>query len=346
MSEENETNLTNNQNMINSDINSENDILNSDFFSPFETNQKLPEKKAKIMKLIEYLQENTTYFQTLKETENLKLLYNIILNNLIENNNNFVISQINLIKIFLELIPSSNNEIIITDFRNFFRKALPKLFDKFYLQNSKINEKLYSIFSLSITNNILLFNDYFPLIENICIEEDEDYKINILKFLFQEINQDEKIVKDDIPKNIYDIVVNASKNIDNENLKEIAENIVEILNQRQKIKDEEEKEKEENNDNDKEEEGFKIPNAPLSQQDSKLAFSSFIKKISKAVRNENMNKNKHNNINNDLNKKDNINNNIIDEKINENNNDKNKDKDNEIFNNYIEENKNIEKKLK
>ena len=345
MSEENETNLTNNQNMINSDINSENDILNSDFFSPFETNQKLPEKKAKIMKLIEYLQENTTYFQTLKETENLKLLYNIILNNLIENNNNFVISQINLIKIFLELIPSSNNEIIITDFRNFFRKALPKLFDKFYLQNSKINEKLYSIFSLSITNNILLFNDYFPLIENICIEEDEDYKINILKFLFQEISQNEKIVKDDIPKNIYDIVVNASKNIDNENLKEIAENIVEILNQRQKIKDEEDKEKEENNDNDKEEEGFKIPNAPLSQQDSKLAFSSFIKKISKAVRNENMNKNKNNNINNDLNKKDNINNNIIDEKINENNNDKNKDKDNEIFNNYIEENKNVEKKI-
>ena len=222
MSEENETNLTNNQNMINSDINSENDILNSDFFSPFETNQKLPEKKAKIMKLIEYLQENTTYFQALKETENLKLLYNIILNNLI--------------KIFLELIPSSNNEIIITDFRNFFRKALPKLFDKFYLQNSKINEKLYSIFSLSITNNILLFNDYFPLIENICIEEDEDYKINILKFLFQEISQNEKIVKDDIPKNIYDIVVNASKNIDNENLKEIAENIVEILNQRQKKK--------------------------------------------------------------------------------------------------------------
>ena len=143
MSEENETNLTNNQNMINSDINSENDILNSEFFSPFETNQKLPEKKAKIMKLIEYLQENTTYFQALKETENLKLLYNIILNNLIENNNNFVISQINLIKIFLELIPSSDNEIIITDFRNFFRKALPKLFDKFYLQNSKINEKLY-----------------------------------------------------------------------------------------------------------------------------------------------------------------------------------------------------------
>ena len=82
----------------------------------------------------------------------------------------------------------------------------------------------------------MLFNDYFPLIENICIEEDEDYKINILKFLFQEISQNEKIVKDDIPKNIYDIVVNASKNIDNENLKEIAENIVEILNQRQKKK--------------------------------------------------------------------------------------------------------------
>ena len=54
MSEENETNLTNNQNMINSDINSENDILNSDFFSPFETNQKLPEKKAKIMKKRNY----------------------------------------------------------------------------------------------------------------------------------------------------------------------------------------------------------------------------------------------------------------------------------------------------
>ena len=52
------------------------------------------------------------------------------------------------------------------------------------------------------------------------------------------------------------------------------------------------------NDDNKEE--FEIPNIPLCQQDGKLFFNSFIKIISKAVRNEKINKNAKYSINNNI----------------------------------------------
>ena len=184
MSEKNETKkIIEDENPNKENLFHENDILNFDFLKSFETPQKLPEKKAKITKLINFFLKNPTYLQSLKETQNLNLLYNIILTNLIENNNKFIISQINLIKILSEQISSLEDEEIKFNFGEFFKKALPKLFDKFYLQNENINNNLLEIFIFILEKNILKFNDYFPLIENICIEEDEDYKINILNFI-------------------------------------------------------------------------------------------------------------------------------------------------------------------
>ena len=281
MSEEKETNK------IEEDLNSieENDFivnyfLNSDFFKFFENQPKLHEKREKITKLINFLQENKNYLQSLKELKNLNLLYDIILTNLIENNNNFVLIQINLIKILCEQISLIENEQIKLDFITFIKKTLSKLFDKFYLQNSKINNNLFQIFILFLEKNILNLNDYFPLIEIINTEEDDEYKINILNLILKIINTNEKINKNNFPHNIINIIEKLSENNENENLKEKAGNIIDILNSRKK---------EEINDNSILNE-FEIPNTPLSQQDSKLAFSSFIKKISKAVRKENLDK--------------------------------------------------------
>ena len=261
-----------------------NEILNSDFLKSFETPHKLPEKRTKIIELINYFQENQSYLKSLNDSKNLEHLYNIILTNLNENNNNFVISQINLIKILVEQILNNDNEQIKLELKIFFKKALPKLFDKFYLQNEKINKNLIDIFIFVIDKNILKYNDYFPLIENICIEEDEDYKINILNFLLELINNNENIYKNDFPTNIIDVIEKLSENKENENIKEIAGNIIKILNERKNLKE---------NAND--EFSIELSNNPLNQQDSKLAFSSFIKKISKAVREENKNKNMINN---------------------------------------------------
>ena len=341
MSDENEINKINEEGNISEENNSnEKDILNKDFFESFEKMKKIPKKKEKILELINYLKENKTYLKSLKETKNLKLLYEIILTNLIENNNNFIISQINLIKILSEQISNNENEEIKNDFINFFKKALPKLFDKFYLQNLKINNNLSEIFIFILNKKFLKFNDYFPLLENICIEEDEDYKINILIFILKLIKTNENIYKDDFPENILNTIDKLNKEQENENLNEISGNIIEILNERKKMIN--------NNTNDEKKEEFEIPNIPLSQQDSKLAFSSFIKKISKAVRNEKLNKNVNNSTNNNIKDKEklNIEINIDKNKNNENENiniEKNEEEKKEnIFDNIEKENGQIE----
>ena len=295
MSEENRTNkILTNQEISTSKNNKPEiqDILNSDFLKSFEAPKKLPEKKTKISNLINFLKENNTYLQSLKDQKKLLFLYDIILTNLIENNNNFVISQIDLIEILSEQIINCENSEIKNEFINFYRKALPKLFDKFYLQNQKINQNLIKIFDNSIKRKILQLKDYYPFIENICIEEDDEYKSNILYFLNDQINHDENITIENIPVNIIEAIKKLEKSEDNENLNEISKKILENLNNRSQ------KEKEVNiNINNDNEDLFNIPSTPLSQQDSKLAFSSFIKKISKAVKQENLNKKMNININ-------------------------------------------------
>ena len=308
MSEESNSN----NNIINPQINSENiiqeqqDILNPDFFKSFEPQKKLPEKKSKISNLITFLKENNTYLSSLKDQKKLSSLYDIILTNLIENNNNFVISQINLIEIISEQILNSENNENKNNFITFYKKALPKLFDKLYLQNQKINENLIYIFDNSIKRNVLKLKDYYPLIENICIEEDDEYKTNILNFLYEQINKDENIYMENVPKNIIEAIKKSTNAEDNENLNEISKKIIDILNDRN-MKKEINNNKDDNNINSNNN-LIDIPNNPLNQQDSKLAFSSFIKKISNAVKKENynkklniMNNNNFENLDNDIN---------------------------------------------
>ena len=203
----------------------EQDILNSEFFKSFEAPKKLPEKKTKISNLIKFLKENNNYLQSLKDSKKLLHLYDIVITNLIENNNNFVLAQIDLIEILSEQITNleNNNEFKI-DFINFYKKSLPKLFDKFYLQNQKINQNLLKIFDNSIKRNILQLKDYYPYIENICIEEDDEYKANILNFLFEQINKDENLLIENIPINIIE-TIKKSNNTEDENLNEISKKL-------------------------------------------------------------------------------------------------------------------------
>ena len=213
------------------------DILNSDFFKSFETPKKLPEKKAKISHLINFLKENNTYFKSLKDSKKLLNLYDIIITNLIENNNNFVLAQIDLIEILSEQIANSDNNKIKNDFVTFYKKSLPKLFDKFYLQNQKINQNLLNIFNNSIKRNIFQLEDYYPFIENICTEEDDEYKTNILQFLYDQINQNENISLDIIPINIIETIKKTDSNQENENLNEISKKIMDVLNNRKKTEE-------------------------------------------------------------------------------------------------------------
>ena len=289
MSEENTINKNNQNSQISQKETNNlenNDILNSDFFKSFETPKKLPEKKAKISNLIIFLKDNNTYFKSLKDSKKLLNLYDIIITNLIENNNNFVLVQIDLIEILSQQIINSENNELKNDFINFYKKSLPKLFDKFYLQNQKINQNLLNIFNNSIKRNLFQLEDYYPFIENICIEEDDEYKTNILNFLYNQINQNENISLDNIPVNIIETIKKSDKNEENENLNEISKKIMEVLDNRNKKK----ANLNINVNNDIESDLLNIPNTPMSQQDSKLAFSSFIKKISKAVKQENLNK--------------------------------------------------------
>ena len=205
----------NDNNFRNGDNNSNNytEILDDDFFNAFLPSQKIQGKKKKISELITNLKQNKIYLSSLLSINNrkkLSKLYELILSNLTENNNNFVLSQLELIDLLGQYLYDQN------EYKSFYRQALPKLFDKFYLQNQKINDNIIQMFNSSISNGILSIEDYYPQIENIALEEDEDYKIIVLNFFYNQVLNNDSIIYDKIPKNIKDIISNSvhDKNTD------------------------------------------------------------------------------------------------------------------------------------
>ena len=205
----------------NSDNNTE--ILNEEFFKAFLPSQKITDKKKKINELITNLKHNKIYLSSLLSINNrkkLSKLYEVILSNLTENNNNFILSQLELIDLLGQYLYDQN------EYKSFYRQALPKLFDKFYLQNQKINDNIIQMFNSSISNGILSIEDYYPQIENIALEEDDDYKVVVLNFFYNQILNNDTILYDKIPKNIVDII---SKNMQNQN-SDISEVCSKIMN--------------------------------------------------------------------------------------------------------------------
>ena len=59
------------------------------------------------------------------------------------------------------------------------------------------------MFSEFISYKILTIKDYYQYIENIPMDEEEDnYRINILDFLYENIDKDKTVLLDNIPKSL------------------------------------------------------------------------------------------------------------------------------------------------
>ena len=139
------------------DNNNTEGILTTEFLNIIKSSKKINDKKKKIDELNKYLISNPTYLSSNENSNKISELYSILISNLNENNNNYVSSQMKLIETLIDQNNSNNNE-----FKKFSEEALPKLFDKYYLQNPKINDNLTTLLSKFANKNILKMNDYYP----------------------------------------------------------------------------------------------------------------------------------------------------------------------------------------
>ena len=243
-------------------------ILDQDFFDTIKNSKKINSKIKKMNELTESLKKTPNFLELPDIKSKMSDLYSLLLTNLNENNNNYVLSQMELIKALVQTINKEES------FKNFVKQSLGKLFDKFYLGNVKINESLIEIFEQYISFKILAIKDYYQYIENIPLEEEEDsYRMNIINFLYESIKKDESVLLNNIPKAINELI----KKLINDNESDISEISSKILNvlinrdiESNKKKDQE---KEENNNENKE--------------DSSASTSNFVKKIVSAIKQEN-----------------------------------------------------------
>ena len=170
-------------------------ILNQEFFDTIKQSKKINIKIQKINELSKYFfTENNIQSPEIKSK--IPDLYDLLLINLNENNNNYVLAQMELIQVLGKILKEEDN------FKNFIRQSLPKLFDKFYLSNPKINEVLIKMFTDFIEYKILTIKDYYQYIENIPLDEEDNYRMNILIFLYENIQKDETVLLNNIPKSI------------------------------------------------------------------------------------------------------------------------------------------------
>ena len=197
------------------------EILNQEFFDTIKNSKKINAKTQKMKELSKYFISNKDSPLSDDIKNKIPDLYNLLLINLNENNNNYVLAQMDLIQSLGKSINHDEN------FNKFIKQSLPKLFDKFYLGNTKINEALIKMFSEFISYKILAIKDYYQYIENIPMEEEEDnYRINILDFLYENIDKDKTVLLDNIPKSLNDLI----KKLVNDNESDISETASKILN--------------------------------------------------------------------------------------------------------------------
>ena len=197
-----------------------NDILNQEFFDTIKLSKKINSKGQKINELTDYFKKNPNYNELPEIKNKIQDLLNLLLTNLNENNNNYVLAQMELIKTLSKTLNKEEN------FKNFIKSSLPKLFDKFYLSNTKINDTLIEMFNDFISFKILSIKDYFQYIENIPLEEEDNYRINIINFLYEQINIDKSVLLSNIPKSINELI----KKLVNDNESDISETASKILN--------------------------------------------------------------------------------------------------------------------
>ena len=196
------------------------DILNQEFFDTIKNSKKINTKTQKIRELSKYFEKIGGGEHPPEIKNRFPDLFSLLLINLNENNNNYVLAQMELIQILGKTLNKDEN------YKTFIKQSLPKLFDKFYLGNNKINEILEKMFSEFITYKILTIKDYYQYIENIPLEDEDNYRINILQFLYDNINKDESVLLNNIPKSLNEII----KKLVNDNESDISETASKILN--------------------------------------------------------------------------------------------------------------------
>ena len=158
-------------------------------------------KKKVIDNLITTFKNNNDLI-TFSETKSFLLnIYQLLQKSILDNNNiPFIISQLTLIDLLMDYLNKDKTFIL------FFKRILSKLFDKFYLNNENINKRLLSLFNKSIVEHLLSINDYYSYIETITLEDDNNYIINVLKFFYFQIKNDNNFRYETIPLSIINII--------------------------------------------------------------------------------------------------------------------------------------------
>ena len=246
-----------------------NDILNQEFFDTIKLSKKINSKAKKINELNDFFNKNPNYIELPEIKNKIQDLLNLLLTNLNENNNNYVLAQMELIKTLSQTLNKEES------FKNFTKLSLPKLFDKFYLGNTKINDTLIEIFDRFISFKILSIKDYYQYIENIPLEDEDSYRINIINFLYNHINKDESILLNNLPKPINELI----KKLVNDNESDISETASKILNILINRDKDENKDKDNNINNDKN-------NNNTEEYKGKSSAELFVKNIVTAIKNE------------------------------------------------------------
>ena len=324
-----------------------NDILNQEFFDTIKLSKKINSKTKKLNEITEWFKKTPNYNELPQIKNKMQDLLSLLLTNLNENNNNYVLSQMELIKTLGHTI---NNE---ENYRNFIKLSLPKLFDKFYLGNPKINDSLIEMFDEFISFKILSIKDYYQYIDNIPFEEEDNYRLNLINFLHEQINKDESVLLNNIPKSINELI----KKLVNDNDSEISETASKILNILINRDIESNKKKDQDkNDEKKNQEDINNNNSNENKNDSNnnenkgnISTSNFVKNIITAIKKEGDNEVK--NIENKEEKKEQIDNNN-DKKENEKPNEEKKVNEDKNINentskeNILQETKNEEENKK
>ena len=139
--------------------------------SPYQMGnlKRINEKRKLIDDLTLFLNSNKNLINDPVNKDKFSELYPVLLTFLNENNNSFISAEINLLKLMSENI--KNNQ----QFGQFLIESLPKLFDKFYLQNPKLNKELINLFNIFVKNGLKI-DYFFPNIENMSMEEEDNYK--------------------------------------------------------------------------------------------------------------------------------------------------------------------------
>ena len=204
-----------------------NEILNDNFLQNLSTEKNSSEKKKLIDELYTNFQSNNEYFQNSQTNENLNKFYKIMTNLLNENNNNLISSEINLLSLMSNKMKNSNDN----NFSNFIQESLTKIFDKFYLQNQKINKEIIFLFNNLIENNNIKFDNFIPQIVNMSMEENSNYKSDLINFTVNQIQNNSNLTTKTMPDSLLSLLKKMSDCPDS-NISNVAFNAIETLNER------------------------------------------------------------------------------------------------------------------